>query len=449
MIARSRCSCVATHSSLVRPLAAAAAASVSRFTATPAHEGEQGEVDVERDGGGQPGVREGRQHPLGVREPARDGLRAGERQRGRQPRVPPERRPQRARRHLQARPPAGRRLGGQPRLAQRGVHHPEQQVVLVRDVPVERHRAGPELRGHPSHRQRVEPLGVGDHHGRPDDAADARSAPLARAARRGTPAAARAASPAAPGLRHRAARHRGAPGRRSRPSCRPRPPADRPRRATGGRRSGGGPPRPGRGPAAGRETRAAPRARGGPGPRSGGANTTVPTPGTARTRPSSRSAASTRDAVAIATPQRRVISRADGTRSPGASSPRSICARSSAAIRTEGGSVTPTSGLLVARSATLRGSARAPPRSAARSRTSTRRQPFRLAEPRVQSYAARHAMNTSPHLRRGHRGTGPRVLAQREPGTTSPSSSGPTRCAPAARPWTCAGRAAPSSSGWA
>jgi hypothetical protein len=38
-------------------------------------------------------------------------------------------------------------------------------------------------------------------------------------------------------------------------------------------------------------------------------------------------------AVAIATPQRWVICRVDGTRSPGRSAPLEICSRSSAAIR--------------------------------------------------------------------------------------------------------------------
>ncbi len=47
--------------------------------------------------------------------------------------------------------------------------------------------------------------------------------------------------------------------------------------------------------------------------------TTVPTPTTARTRPSACNAASALVAVAMATPQSRVICRADGTRSPGRS----------------------------------------------------------------------------------------------------------------------------------
>jgi len=66
--------------------------------------------------------------------------------------------------------------------------------------------------------------------------------------------------------------------------------------------------------------------------------TTVPTPGTARTRPWSRRAARALVAVAIATPHRAVISRVDGTRLPGASSPVSIRCRTSAAIRAYGGS---------------------------------------------------------------------------------------------------------------
>ncbi len=57
----------------------------------------------------------------------------------------------------------------------------------------------------------------------------------------------------------------------------------------------------------------------------------VPTPGTARTRPWWRSSVSALVAVAIATPHSRVISRVEGTRSPGASSPASIRSRSAAA----------------------------------------------------------------------------------------------------------------------
>ncbi len=64
-----------------------------------------------------------------------------------------------------------------------------------------------------------------------------------------------------------------------------------------------------------------------------GSATTVPTPDTARTSPSWRRVASTLVAVAMATPHSWVIRRAEGTRSPGRSSPSLIRRRISPAIR--------------------------------------------------------------------------------------------------------------------
>src|SRR6266498_3029637 len=72
--------------------------------------------------------------------------------------------------------------------------------------------------------------------------------------------------------------------------------------------------------------------------------TTVPTPCTARTNPSERRVASTLDAVASEMPHSRVISRADGTRSPSWSSPDEMRSRMAATSRRHGASVRRTGG---------------------------------------------------------------------------------------------------------
>ena len=46
------------------------------------------------------------------------------------------------------------------------VDHEREQIVLVGDVAVERHRGEAELLGHPRHGYRVQALGVGDPDGR-------------------------------------------------------------------------------------------------------------------------------------------------------------------------------------------------------------------------------------------------------------------------------------------
>src|SRR6266540_4499681 len=81
-----------------------------------------------------------------------------------------------------------------------------------------------------------------------------------------------------------------------------------------------------------------------PNPMASAAPTTVPTPCTARTNPSERRVARTLDAVASEIRHSRVISRADGTRSPSWSSPEAIRSRMAATTRRYGGSVRRTVG---------------------------------------------------------------------------------------------------------
>jgi hypothetical protein len=62
----------------------------------------------------------------------------------------------------------------------------------------------------------------------------------------------------------------------------------------------------------------------------------MPTPGLVETTPSLRNRARALVAVAIATPHSFVISRVDGTRSPGRSAPVVMRLRMTAAMRTDG-----------------------------------------------------------------------------------------------------------------
>jgi hypothetical protein len=55
------------------------------------------------------------------------------------------------------------------RAQRAGVEHELEQLVLARDVAVQRHRGKAELGRHAGHRDRVKPLGVGDPDGGFDD----------------------------------------------------------------------------------------------------------------------------------------------------------------------------------------------------------------------------------------------------------------------------------------
>src|SRR5215470_20036284 len=76
--------------------------------------------------------------------------------------MPPERIPEQPRRYLHARPPPGWRIRRELPLPEDSVHHLEHKVVLIFDVPVERHGGDPYLGCDAAHRDRAEPLRVGD-----------------------------------------------------------------------------------------------------------------------------------------------------------------------------------------------------------------------------------------------------------------------------------------------
>ena len=78
---------------------------------------------------------------------------------------------------LASRGPVAPILGGELEPAHDVVADPAQQVVLVLDVVVERHRLDADLAGHAAHRDRVEPLGVHHVQGRVDHAFAAQSFP--------------------------------------------------------------------------------------------------------------------------------------------------------------------------------------------------------------------------------------------------------------------------------
>ena len=88
------------------------------------------------------------------------------------PRVPPQRvviRPGPAR---QPGSPALARRGRGRRRVERRVNHQREQLLLGRDVAVERHRGRAELGGDAAHGQRLEPIGPGRLHGGSHDAVE-------------------------------------------------------------------------------------------------------------------------------------------------------------------------------------------------------------------------------------------------------------------------------------
>ena len=147
-----------------------------------AHVVDQGQVGGEHRVQVQPVTVQRGQHPLGVGQCGRQGLRPGQRQGRRQPRVLAEHGPQRAGGQLEPGAPAVGRVR-QPRPGEHRVHHLQDQVVLVGHVPVQRHRRRAELGRDPAHGQGAQPLGVGHGDRRGHDALGA-----PRPAIRGRPA---------------------------------------------------------------------------------------------------------------------------------------------------------------------------------------------------------------------------------------------------------------------
>jgi hypothetical protein len=62
-------------------------------------------------------------------------------------------------------------------LAREGVGHAVEELLLVGDVVVERHRPHPEFRGDVAHRDGVDAVAVGDSQGGRDDGVRAQPAP--------------------------------------------------------------------------------------------------------------------------------------------------------------------------------------------------------------------------------------------------------------------------------
>jgi hypothetical protein len=80
-----------------------------------------------------------------------------------------EHRPQHSGGELKPVTPTLWRVDGERPLGEACVHHLHQQVVLIGDVPVQRHGRYPELGGYPAHRDRGQSLRVGDRDGRTDN----------------------------------------------------------------------------------------------------------------------------------------------------------------------------------------------------------------------------------------------------------------------------------------
>jgi hypothetical protein len=78
-------------------------------------------------------------------------------------------------------PPGGRLparlVAGQLDLGEHAVDHAVEQVDLVGDVVVQRHRLDPQLHPELAHGERVEPAGVGERDGRPQDLVPVQPAP--------------------------------------------------------------------------------------------------------------------------------------------------------------------------------------------------------------------------------------------------------------------------------
>jgi hypothetical protein len=137
-------------------------------------------ADVVGDGHGRAelGVRveavalQGAHRPLGVGHRVRRQQRAGERDRLGQPRVPPVHRPLQAGQRLDADAPVvavGVEVGRGRVEAHHPVHHQQDELFLVGDVAIDRHRRDAQLAGEAAHRQAGQALGVGDRDGGADD----------------------------------------------------------------------------------------------------------------------------------------------------------------------------------------------------------------------------------------------------------------------------------------